>query len=316
MNINHLYYFQTVCKYSNVTRAAEKLHISQPSVTFAIKELERELGIELFHKVGNRIYLTPEGKLFLEKTASFIKIFEDFHTEALDLNPARKVRLTLGIPTILSVLLLPKILPGFTRQYPDIELKIFETQTLTATKMIDEASLDFAFGINDSEIYPNVDSEIIHRTNLVLFANVDNPLAREPVVTNEMLNGAPFVILCENSFHYKIITQRLKDTQPNIILNSNQLSTIRYMLENDLAVTILYKEIFENTKNFHAIPLEQPIVANISVLWRRHRYISSAMKAFLDYMIEIISGNKLVSLAIALMLELLNNPTGVISQIG
>lgn len=286
VNINHLYYFQTVCKYNNVTRAAENLHVSQPSITAAIKELERELGIELFHKVGNRIFLTPEGGVFLERAKSFLQTFEDFQTETIDISANKKARLIIGIPTILGTLLLSKILPEFNRLYPDIDLKIYEVPTLVGARMIDEATLDFALGINDNGIYKDVDSKIIYKTELVLFVNRNNPLAKEAVITEAMLKEVPFVILLENSYHYHIITERLKDVQPNFMLHSNQLSTIKYMLENDLAVTILYKEIFKENEKFCAIPLKRPIIANISILWRRFRYISHAMKAFISYMSE------------------------------
>lgn len=102
MNINYLYYFQTVCKYKNMTKAAESIHISQPSITLAIKELEKELGFELFYRIGNKIELTPEGKIFLDKSKHFIKQFEDFQCDALDLGKKRKASLKIGIPTVLG----------------------------------------------------------------------------------------------------------------------------------------------------------------------------------------------------------------------
>lgn len=171
MNINYLYYFQTVCKYKNMTKAAESIHISQPSITLAIKELEKELGFELFYRIGNKIELTPEGKIFLDKSKHFIKQFEDFQCDALDLGKKRKASLKIGIPTVLGTFLLSKILPRFNVIYPDIELKIFEVPTFVGAKMIEESTLDFCIGIIDSDIYDDIDSKTIYKTELYLVTN-------------------------------------------------------------------------------------------------------------------------------------------------
>lgn len=66
MNLNQLYYFQTLAKLEHYTKASEQLYIAQPSLTHAMKELEQELGVTLFIKKGRNIQLSPEGKIFLE----------------------------------------------------------------------------------------------------------------------------------------------------------------------------------------------------------------------------------------------------------
>ncbi|EQG75853.1 bacterial regulatory helix-turn-helix, lysR family protein [Clostridioides difficile DA00165] len=281
MNINYLYYFQTVCKYKNMTKAAESIHISQPSITLAIKELEKELGFELFYRIGNKIELTPEGKIFLDKSKHFIKQFEDFQCDALDLGKKRKASLKIGIPTVLGTFLLSKILPRFNVIYPDIELKIFEVPTFVGAKMIEESTLDFCIGIIDSDIYDDIDSKTIYKTELYLVTNPKNELAKHPIISNYMLKNVPFVILSEGSYHYKII--RL--AKPNKTLKSTFYHTL--FTRNDLASTILYKEIFQNTENLCSIPLERAITANIGVLWRRNQYISHSMKLFIEYMASI-----------------------------
>ena len=68
MTLVQLKYFQTVCKYNNITRASNELHISQPSLSNAIKDLEKEFGISLFYRFSKGLVLTEEGSLFLEET--------------------------------------------------------------------------------------------------------------------------------------------------------------------------------------------------------------------------------------------------------
>ena len=77
MNLQHLYYFQTLADELHYHRASEKLYISQPSLTYAIKELEKELNTKLFVKKGKNIQLTNDGKLFLEHVNLSLKILDD-----------------------------------------------------------------------------------------------------------------------------------------------------------------------------------------------------------------------------------------------
>lgn len=83
MTLNHLRYFLAACRYLNITQAAGELHISQPSLSYALKELEKELGYDLFRRSNHRISLTPEGELFYEKAYEQIQSFDNFRTASL-----------------------------------------------------------------------------------------------------------------------------------------------------------------------------------------------------------------------------------------
>ena len=99
----------------------------------------------------------------------------------------------------------------------------------------------------------------------------------------------PLVIVPKGSYHYKVITENFPDLSANIILHSNQLSTIKYMVENNFAATIIYKEIFQNNPNVCTIELENPIEINIGVFWQKNAYISYAKNAFVDFICKVVS---------------------------
>lgn len=77
MNLNHLQYFLETCRYGSITKASEVCHISQPSITAAINNLEKELGAKLFDRVNNRLRLTVVGEGFKDLTEEFLKTFDD-----------------------------------------------------------------------------------------------------------------------------------------------------------------------------------------------------------------------------------------------
>ncbi len=283
MNVNHLRYFQEVCKYNNITKASESVHVSQPSITAAIKELENELGYELFNRINNRISLTHDGALFLEKAKQFIEMHDNFHKESVDIGNKNNTVLKVGIPPILGAFMFKMLFPLFEKEYPNIKLKIYEVGTMTGLKRLNEGHLDFLIGTMANSSYPQCDSKHIFNTKFNLIVSPKNPLAKEKVASKKLIASQPFIIFPKGSYHYTAITEQFKDNPLNIIMEASQISTVKYVVENNFAVTITYKESFESNANIKIIPLEEDINADISLLWRKNSYISKAMKEFITF---------------------------------
>ncbi|MFV0518160.1 MAG: LysR family transcriptional regulator [Aminipila sp.] len=289
MNINHLRYFLAVCEYGSITKAAENIHMSQPSITAAIQYLENSYGFKLFNRNNKKVVLTPEGAEFLKLAKHLIGECDNFTNKSMDLSHKKDVVLKIGMPGVLGSFFFKKIIPNFELQNPGIHLEIYEIPTIEGIKKIHDSKLDLLIGITDKATYPNCDSALIFSTELQLAVSSKNPLSQNKAVTEKMLSGYPFVIISAGSFHYNIITSRFENNPIKIILHSNQVSTIRYMIENDYAITIIYKEIFNNDPNITMIPLEDPIHANVSVFWRTGSYCNTATKAFISYLRNIMS---------------------------
>lgn len=100
MNLNHLQYFLETCRYGSITKASEVCHISQPSITAAINNLEKELGAKLFDRVNNRLRLTVVGEGFKDLTEEFLKTFDDYCQSAYDIASSRytKIRWYSAVP--------------------------------------------------------------------------------------------------------------------------------------------------------------------------------------------------------------------------
>lgn len=283
MNINHLFYFSEVCKQENITKAAEICHVSQPSVTAAIKELESELGIKLFHRVNNRIYLTEDGRRFASLTGQFLTDYQNFSTASHDLAHMQNSVVRLGIPSVLGTFLLQKIIPDFQNMYSDISLEIYEVPTLSGIDMLSNAQLDFLIGINTEKQYSSCCSEHIYDTDLEFAVNANHPLSRKKYISPSMLINEPFVLISKGSFHYQAVTEHFTDSSLNVILQSSQLSTIEYMVENGYASTIIYRDIFSSNPNIRCIPLKKPITACVDLFYQKNTYLSAAMKKFISY---------------------------------
>lgn len=126
MNLNHLQYFLETCRYGSITKASEVCHISQPSITAAINNLEKELGAKLFDRVNNRLRLTVVGEGFKDLTEEFLKTFDDYCQSAYDIASSRYTKIRVGIPPFLSTIITKKLFPEFSVQHPNIRLEVVQ----------------------------------------------------------------------------------------------------------------------------------------------------------------------------------------------
>ncbi|MEG0392417.1 MAG: LysR family transcriptional regulator [Anaerovoracaceae bacterium] len=243
MNINHLKYFTEVYKSKSITKAAQACHISQPSVTAAINGLESHFGFKLFDRVNNKLQVTKEGESFFQMTETFLKNYENYCSEAADFAVQQKASIRIGVPSIMGTFFLRRIIPHFERAYPEITLIVHEVPTISGFEMLKNSELDFLLGIDNRSSGAGCHSKLLLKTQLCFAVSSNNPLANEPVITEELLKNQRMVIIAKGSYHYDMVTKTFPELRRNIIMHSSQISTIKYMVSRDLAATIIYRDV-------------------------------------------------------------------------
>ena len=121
MTLDQLRYFQAVCQYDNVSRAAEALNISQPSVSNAIGNLEKEFGTLLFTRQRKRLVLTKEGTLLLEMTEQLLSQADKINRIMREMGSEKRV-LRLGVPPMIGSLALPVLFTRHFNRYPQLQV--------------------------------------------------------------------------------------------------------------------------------------------------------------------------------------------------
>lgn len=283
MNINRLRYFQEVCTIMNITKAADACHISQPSMTAAINQLESDLGFKLFHRAQKKIFLTDQGIDFLRLTHEILQNFDNYQREIEDIAHCSTSTIKLGLPSILSTLLYPKIYGALPVALPEISLKTYEIPTLTGIELLKDSHLDFLIGVKKFGENVPFNCQELMDTQLALKVNKSHPLADEKLITAEMIRDIPFVCVSKGSFHYHAIEESYGADNLNIILQSTQLSTILWMINEGKAISILYEDIFSDHDEIVTIPLEKQIDSTICIFWGKTSYMSSSIKKFLRF---------------------------------
>lgn len=283
MKLNQLRYFQAVCRCGSVTGAAGELHITQPSVSASIRELEEEFGVILFHRVGRKLYLTREGEYLLGRANLLLEESDRLTITMRDLGENRK-QLLLGVPPMIGATLFPPILARFTARYPEIRLEITELSSRENCQLVAEESLDVTFALlaeTDSLVFKTCP---IHTTRLCYCVRRDHPLAGAKEVTVEEIGGDPIALFREGFYHAERIDEQFRahGLTPHVVLRSTQLHTIRSLIEAGGVGSFLFEEMARGSESIAAIPLAESIPIEIGLVWKRNRYMHGSTTRFID----------------------------------
>lgn len=147
MNWNQLHYILTIAEEKNITRAAKKLYLSQPSLSLSLKLLEEELGITLFDRSGGSMELTYAGQLFCDWARQTLASFGSLKTKLDDIAADRRQLIRVGVSPHRGSVLLPAILPEFYARFPNCEVHVTELSSILLRKMMDDRELDLMIDI-------------------------------------------------------------------------------------------------------------------------------------------------------------------------
>lgn len=144
-------YVYQVYKEGNFTRAAEKLFISQPSLSVAIKNIEKKIGADLFERSGNTVKLTEAGKEYILASEQIIAAQRDFINRINDINNLKTGKIVVGGTNYLSSYVLPRVINRFSRMYPDIEVELAEANSYILGNMLNNEEIDIIIDSFDED---------------------------------------------------------------------------------------------------------------------------------------------------------------------
>ena len=274
----------------NITRAAERLRVSQPNITVAIKKLEAELGIQLFDRSQKQLSLTPEGAVFLTRIELALRNIQDAVLEVNDYKQLQKGTIKIGIPPMMGAYLFPKIFSSFQRRYSHLDVYLHEEGSVAIREQLERDELDFGI-----IIIPDSSSNLqllpMARSQIVCCVPEDSDLAARKAVTLQDIEERSLIMLKEGSFLRQTMLQKMKaaDVTPNIVLESNQVVTILGLVASGVGNAFLLDMIARDTPGVRAIPLATPIYVDVGLAWKRDRYISRAAQSFIEFSKDILS---------------------------
>ena len=284
MELLQLRYFYTVARFGSITKAANYHQIPQPAMSQTIARLEKELGnVKLFDRQNGRIYLNANGEIFLKHVETalnaldqgILRITEDQNkiTGQIRILALENQRFVLGCVS------------EFSTFYPEVAFSISHNYYTSEDKTYDLC-------ISSEQHYQNMLSfQPLIREEIVVAVHESNPLAEKKALALSELQQEKFIAASPQSAQHSItyVQCRLCGFEPNVpYICDDEYFVRKYISENmgiALAPALSWAGRFRS--NTKTIPLVQPALTTTSyVLWDENRYISPALRAFRDYLIE------------------------------
>ena len=284
MELRQLEYFQMASRLKNITRAAQRLRVSQPNITVAIKKLEAELGVQLFDRSQKQLSLTPEGKVFLRRIEIALRNIQDAILEVNDYKQLQKGTIKIGIPPMMGAYLFPKVFSGFRQIHPHLDILLYEEGSLSIREKLESDALDFGI-IIVPESTPNLNVLKMSRNQLMVCVSQKSPLARKTKITARDIAVSDLIMMKEGAYLREVVQNKLSALKitPRTVLESSQIVTIKGLVAHGVGIAFLLDFICRNSSDIKTIPFYEPIFVDIGLAWKKDRYVSKAAQAFIDF---------------------------------
>ena len=281
--------FATVARLLSFTKAAVALHMSQPAVTFQIRQLEEHFNTRLFDRTHNRIALTEVGRLVKSHADRIMANYAEMEGEARALTGEVAGPLVVGASTTIGEYFIPRIVGGYQSSVPGVQVRLRITNTNGVIHMVENNEIDI--GIVEGPVNnKNLVTQVIWDDELVVACAVDHPLAQEDSVAIDALSAHPFISREEGSGTREVmenyIAEQGREISLNIIMEFGSPESIKSAVSAGLGISILSIATMEKEltlKSLRAVPLAPPIRRPFSLVYQRQKFRLQAMEEFLQF---------------------------------
>lgn len=273
MNLDHLRYFEAIARWEHYGRAAEALHVSQPNLTYAISQLERELGVPLFERNGRNVRLTRYGKSFLHAVTQSLQTLDGSVRALQELGEGGGLVLLGGIRKLAS-----QTVPALMRQFleqPGNENVRFELHTesgfsVDLLKAVEEEQLDMAFVSHPAD--PTVfECVAFQQSPFVLVTPKDHPLAQNGSVTLKETLSYPYVFFSKRGGLRRAIDELFSeiDAVPQIAYETEEDTVVAGMAAAGFGIAIVPDHPVLQSLNAAVLPITEPDASRTAYLCRK-----------------------------------------------
>ncbi|GIP48666.1 Hydrogen peroxide-inducible protein activator [compost metagenome] len=292
MELRQLQYTLQIAEEKNFSRAADKLHIAQPSLSQQLSKLEQELGVKLFQRNTSTVELTYAGASFITHAQKIMDAVAELRQEMDDISQLRAGRVVVGSMPITGSHLLPYVLPAFKENYPNIQITLREDTSLNLEKLTAGGGTDLSLlslPLQEPTLsYVPIGEEIID-----LAVPPDHPLTRIPGVQEQgveltQLQDEPFIVLKKGQGFRKLTVDLCRGAgfEPNVVFESNNIETVQSLVAAGMGITLVPRFI-ARAKRSELIPVYLPLAApapsrTLVIAYRKGRYLSKAAEAFIE----------------------------------
>ncbi|NIA67994.1 LysR family transcriptional regulator [Pelagibius litoralis] len=290
IGMRHIRYFVAVAEELHFRRAAERLNISQPALSRAIRHIETEVGVQLFERSNRHVALTYAGANFLRGCSTALTYMDGAIDQAQKATTGEKGHLVIGYTDIAIAGRLPQILKSFRQRYPEVTLEPRHDYTEAQLKDLEAGALDFGF-VTGPMLQPGLDSLAVQHDGFIVILYASHPLVKEREIALDALAGEPFVLgTTSNWTYYHDHLYRLcRDAgfQPDVVQTASNSEGIFGLIACEMGISIQAKAI-ENClrRGLETRPLKDcAVTVPTLAAWNRET-LTPVKQRFIDHLAE------------------------------
>lgn len=240
MDFREINYVMAIAQYQNITKAAEALFISQPTLSKFLISLEEELGLHLFRKAGHKYYLTYAGERYVEKASQILHIKKDLDAELSEIRKQEQGILKIGFTTMRCTSMFPAALPLFHKKYPNVKIDLMEAFCVDLDNALANGDIEAAFYLSPIHANPKLEYLKIMNEELLLCISKNHPLNDRAIPTPD--TPYPFldpVLLKEERLLHLSSDQRTGQLLDDIFHKKNIMFADSFCIRSIPAITQL-----------------------------------------------------------------------------
>ncbi|WP_010530089.1 LysR family transcriptional regulator [Lentibacillus jeotgali] len=290
-----LRYALMVSNEKSFSKAAKKLHLSQPSLSYQISKLENDLGVELFKRGKKGIQLTYAGICFTNRATEIVDQFKQLKDEMIDFADMNKGQLLIGSLSVTGAFLLPEAISRFRKKYPGIEIALIEDSSVNLESFISHGQIEMGL-LSMPVINNELDFETILEEDILLVVPSAHPLSKLQEVDLFKCKDDNFILL-KNGTGFRSTTELLcyeAGFEPKIAFESININTCLSLVSSGIGITfapkMVIKEFSYNTTNdLVYLPINHSVKPTRRVIfaYKKERYLSRAAHSFINITKEL-----------------------------
>ncbi|WP_257350370.1 LysR family transcriptional regulator [Pseudalkalibacillus decolorationis] len=267
----------------NISRASERLYISQPALTYRLKNLEKDFGTSLFYKIRGGIEFTSEGIHLADYSEEMIKKLQKTKDYMLNMKSEVRGTLRLGVSSNFAQYKLPKILKRFSMKYPNVQFNVNTGWSTDIMHLLDSSSVQLGILRGNYDWYGI--KTLLNKERLCLISKKEIDMVNLPEL--------PFINYKTDSSLKNLINGWWHDRfsePPFVTMETDRQETCKEMVKNDLGVAILPEICLQPSDNLHTYGLSykngEPVLRNTWLMYNQDSLKLSTVKNFIDFLNE------------------------------
>ncbi len=282
--------FHTVSKLLSFTKAAEKLHMTQPAVTFQVRQLEEYFNTRLFDRTHNRISLTEAGECVYRYAEQIFTLYNEMECEVSAMTGDISGVLAIGASTTIAEYMLPSLLGDFKKKYPDVNIHLKVSNSDGIVQMVENNTIDLGV-VESSVANKNLVVEPCRNDQLVVIMPPAHPLSSHKVVKLVELLDTPFICREEGSGTREVIAEylgRQKSCSNNLRISMELGSpeAVKSAVEAGMGISVVSLATVQKELKLGvlaAVPLDPPLERPFSFVYQKHKFRANAIEELLEF---------------------------------